>query len=103
MVDRNGTTETFEHEYLHRYKWRQTWPGESDHDFVGDDDGAYIGRIYRVDRYLIKGKWKWNGASPKANRGTPATPNSGLVDTVKEAARKVEEYWDAAKERRRRT
>lgn len=77
--------------------------GESDHDFVADDDGAYIGRIYRVDRYPIKDTWKWNGASPKAYQGTPATPNSGFVDTIKEAARKVEEYWDAAKERRRRT
>lgn len=74
---------------------------QADDDFEGLDGEQSIGRVYQTHHHPIKGKWKWNASYPRGFRGEPPLPIGGFADTAREAARKVEEYWDRAKERMR--
>jgi hypothetical protein len=83
-----------------KYRWVRTWPGETGlngkphEDYVGYDGNAYIGRIFLDQQTLKAGKWRWAGGMPKRCR-TMMMPNSGWLPTAAEAAKQVEDYWDA--------
>ncbi|CAN7386627.1 hypothetical protein [Neorhizobium sp. LjRoot104] len=68
--------------------------GKPHEDYVGYDGNAYIGRIYLDQQTLKAGKWRWAGGKPERCR-TMMMPNSGWLPTAAEAARQVEDYWDA--------
>lgn len=91
-------------EYEPRHRRRMTAPDLpfAEFDFMAHDAaGQYVGRIYKTFHHPIRDKWKWNGSFPYAFRGRLPTPNGGFVDTPREAARKVEEYWDLCLQRLR--
>jgi hypothetical protein len=87
-----------------KYEWKRTWPGERDlNDAPFEDyscfDGQYAGRIRLEMQDMMKGQWHWVGAYPKPMRGSPIMPNAGYCATAAEAAKAVEDYWDAMKAR----
>lgn len=86
-----------------RYRWIRSWPGERGldgkplEDYCAYDGEQYAGRI-RLDRETLKkDQWNWAGAYPKKLYGSPIVPNAGWLPTAAEAAKKVEDYWDAMK------
>jgi hypothetical protein len=86
-----------------KYRWRRTWPDETDidgkpfEDYCAFDDDLNAGRI-RLDREsLKKAQWHWSGSYPPRFRGKPIVPNAGYAPTAAEAAKAVEEYWDRMK------
>jgi hypothetical protein len=96
-------------DWTRKYRWRRTWPDELDidgkpfEDYTAFDIDQYAGRI-RLDREsLKKGEWRWAGNIPPAFRGTPIMPISGYSATAADAAKAVEDYWDAMKARQSRT
>lgn len=88
-----------------KYRWVMTWPNDVDatgkvpEDYSAYDGEQYAGRIRLDLETLKKGLWRWSGAYPKGWRGEPISPNSGYAQTAAEAARAVEEYWDAMKKK----
>jgi len=60
-----------------------------------------IGRIFQTHHHPVDGLWKWNGGLPERFKGKPPMPNSAFETTAREASRKVEEYWEMAKEKAR--
>jgi hypothetical protein len=92
-------------EWSKKYEWKPTWPGELDLDGqLFEDyscfDGEYAGRIRLEAPGATKGLWHWTGSYPKPMRGEPIMPNAGYAPTAAEAAKAVEDYWDAMKARR---
>lgn len=89
-------------EWQKKYEWKRTWPGELDlngkpFEDYSCFDGQYAGRIRLEASNLQKGQWHWAGAYPNPMRGSPLMPNAGYCATAAEAAKAVEEYWDAMK------
>jgi hypothetical protein len=89
-----------------KYRWRRTWPDETDldgkpfEDYCAFDGDLNAGRI-RLDREsLKKGQWRWSGSYPPSFRGSPIMPNAGYARTAADAAKAAEEYWDRMKSRR---
>jgi hypothetical protein len=88
-----------------KYRWSRTWPDDRDRhgnvpeDYVGFDGEVNIGRIYLDDQTLKAGQWRWAGQYPTGCR-TWIMPNNGWMPTASDAARVVEEYWDAMLRRR---
>ncbi len=88
-----------------KYPWVRTWPedrgldGKPLEDYSAYDGEQYAGRIRLDLETLKKGQWQWSGAYPKGWHGTPIMPNAGFAPTAAEAARTVEEYWDAMKKK----
>lgn len=84
--------------YQPKYQWRQTELDEhdpkTDLDWCGFDGVGYVGRIRKEMTGPTKGKWHWAGAYPRMFKGKPPVPNSGYVDTARQAAQMAEEYWD---------
>lgn len=86
-----------------KYRWIRTWPddkgpdGKPPEDYSAYDGEAYAGRIRFITYGLKKSQWMWSGARPKSFRGEPIVPNAGYRPTAAEAAKTVEEYWDAMK------
>jgi hypothetical protein len=88
-----------------KYRWVRTWPddrGQDDkppEDYSAYDGGQYAGRI-RLDLESLKhGQWMWSGAYPKGWRNSPIMPNRGYAPSPAEAAKLVEDYWDAMKKK----
>lgn len=63
-------------------------------DYSGYDGDQYIGRIYLDQQSLKAGEWRWAGGRPKGCRSM-TLPNAGWLPTSAEAAKMVEDYWDA--------
>lgn len=86
-----------------KYRWIRTWPddrgpdGKPPEDYSAYDGDNYAGRIRLELANLAKGSWHWAGARPKPFRGEPIIPNAGYRPTAAEAAKVVEDYWDAMK------
>ena len=87
-----------------KYRWSRTWgdetgiDGKPHEDYVGFDGDQNIGRIYLDQQTLKSGRWRWAGQYPAGTR-TPLMPNTGWLPSAGEAARRVEDYWDAMKSR----
>ncbi|MBY3257045.1 hypothetical protein HFO09_23105 [Rhizobium laguerreae] len=87
-------------EYQPEYKWRPTWPGETNRegkplqDFTGFDGEQSFGRI-QVDEVTTSklGMWKWNATHVPWVRKR-ITPHGGWEATSREACRKVEEHYE---------
>ncbi|MCQ0986380.1 hypothetical protein [Jiella marina] len=86
-------------EYQPRYKWRQTWP-EKGEDYECVWNGISVGRIYRIIGGPQDRMWFW---TQYAHQDTPTripANSSGVIDgTARDAAKIVEEAFDAARER----
>ena len=82
-----------------KYHWTRTWGDETGlnrkphEDYAGWDGEAQIGRIYLDQQTLKAGRWRWALQYPKG--GKPYLPNNGWETTAGEAAKVVEECWDA--------
>jgi hypothetical protein len=84
-------------EYVPRYKWRETWPGEGHQDFVGVDGDEIFGRIMLdTTTHTKKGKWMWSGGFLRWKR-IRVMPQSGWAETAREASREVEEHYEKTK------
>ena len=90
-----------------KYRWTRTVFGDERpdelrlDDYVGFDGEENIGRIFLETSGPTKGLWRWAGGRPKGLKGIPSImPNAGYKPTAAEAARAVEEYWDAMKARK---
>lgn len=84
--------------YSPRYKWRETWPGESHQDYVALDGELSFGRI-QLDKtsHMKIGLWKWNITHiPWVKKHL--TPHSGWAPDAREAARHVEELYQQLRE-----
>ena len=89
-----------------KYRWTRTWGkepglnGEPHEDFAGYDGDQIIGRTYLDQQTLKAGKFFWAAYMPKSTPPLPTIlPHSGWLPTSAEAAKRVEDYWDAAKGR----
>lgn len=88
-----------------KYQWRRTWgdergmDGRPHEDYQGFDGDQSIGRIFFESAGPTKDLWRWAGGRPKALKGSSLMPNAGYCSTAAEAARTVEDYWDAMKSR----
>lgn len=86
--------------YQPRYQWKRTQLDENDPptdlDWCGFDGVHYLGRIRKETAGPTEGQWHWAGSWPRTYKGSPPTPNTGYVDTARQATQKVEEYWDLA-------
>ena len=92
-------------DWTRNYRRVRTWGDETGidgkrHMDYSCFDGQYAGRIRFESSGPTKGLWQWSGAYPKPMRGSPIMPNAGYCQTVAEAAKAVEDYWDAMKERK---
>lgn len=83
-------------EYRPKYKWRLSWPDSVD-DFTGLENGRSFGRFYRRIGGMAEEEWWWTmnciDLDPRFGSHT-----SGLAVTRREACRKIEEIYDAAKD-----
>lgn len=92
-----------------KYRWRRTWPDEVDlngkpfEDYVAQDEDIYAGRIRLEENGPTKGLWQWAGSRPPNYRGKPIVPNAGYCKTAADAAKTVEDYWDAMKRKSSRS
>jgi hypothetical protein len=86
--------------YQPKYAWKRTQLDENDPptdlDWQGFDSDGYVGRIRKETNGPTKGKWQWSGGYPRTHGGRPPTPNTGWVETARQATQKCEEYWDLA-------
>ena len=86
-----------------KYRWVRTWPddtgrdGKPVEDYSAYDGDRYAGRIRLEQSNLKKGMWHWAGAYPRPMHGSPIMPNVGYKPSAAEAAKTVEDYWDAMK------
>lgn len=84
--------------YQPRYKWRDTWPGETGldgkplQDFQGWDEGTAVGRIRLEEAGPMKGKWQWAGHGGRVKERL--LPSVGYSDTAREASRLAEDYYE---------
>jgi hypothetical protein len=77
-----------------RYKWRRTSVGFEE-DFTGFDDGMRFGRIWVDNRLGPDNRWQWSclvGMARVLN-----SPSKGAADIPRQAARDVEDHYDALK------
>ncbi|PDV90415.1 hypothetical protein CO652_00600 [Rhizobium sp. H4] len=77
------------------YKWRGTKIDESDQptdlDWLGYDGQTIIGRIRMESGGPQNGMWQWSGLGPRVHQRL--TPQQGFEAELREAIRKVEEYY----------
>ena len=76
------------------YRWRRTWSGNADDDFIGFDGDQSIGRIFRIDHIQQKDKWFWLLGYP-GSRLRRECPASGWELTMRQAACRVERCYKA--------
>jgi hypothetical protein len=87
-------------DYRPKYKWRETWPGETGldgeplQDFQGWDGDVSVGRIRLEDAGPMKGKWQWSGHGSQKGIRKRLLPHQGYVATAREASRMVEDYYE---------
>ena len=87
-------------EYRPKYKWRETWPGETGRDakalqdFQGWDGETPVGRIRLEDAGPMEGKWQWSGHGSKRGIKKRLLPHQGYVATARDASRVVEDYYE---------
>ncbi len=85
-------------EYVPRYKWSETWPGETGldgkplQDFLGMDRETPVGRIRLEESGPMKGKWQWSGHGPRVPKRL--LTHQGYCATAREASRMAEDYYD---------
>lgn len=82
-----------------RYRWVLTWPGEEKEDWSAYDDGLYIGRVQRDKTSLKKGTFMWSGGCSEWHGFKRPMPHSGRTIEAWEAAKAVEDWYDAGLER----
>jgi hypothetical protein len=84
--------------YKPRFKWRETWRGESRQDFIGLDDEEVVGRI-QLDQTTAHrtGLWRWVVGPP----WVPPRNKSpqGWAETRRKASRLVEKHYEMLKKR----
>ncbi len=84
-------------EYIPLYRWKETWPGESDpagnplQDFFGMDGDVIIGRIRLESHGPTANLWQWSGQGGKVRERL--LPHQGYEPTAREASRMVEDYY----------
>jgi hypothetical protein len=87
-------------EYRPKYKWRETWPGETGRDgnalqdFQGWDGETPVGRIRLEDAGPMEGKWQWSGHGSRRGIKKRLLPHQGYAATAREASRMVEDYYE---------
>lgn len=84
--------------YTPKFKWRETWRGETRQDFIGLDGDEVIGRI-QLDQTTPNrtGLWRWDvGPSPW---GAFRKPPQGWAETRRKASRAVEKHYEKLKKR----
>ena len=87
-------------EYRPKYKWRETWPGETGRDakalqdFQGWDGETPVGRIGLDYAGPMSGMWNWCGPGSKRGIKKRLLPHQGYVATAREASRVVEDYYE---------
>lgn len=83
--------------YRPRYKWQETWPGESKQDFIGYDGEDVVGRI-QLDQTTSNrtGLWRWNGGFQSWVRKR-IMPQQGWEETAREASRRAEKHHNKLK------
>lgn len=80
-------------EYQPRYSWRPTGLGMKQ-DFCCHVDGRAVGRIYLANSFREE-SWYWSVFAHGPNIYRQRRKLSGHASTPREAARHVEEAWDA--------
>lgn len=85
-----------------RYRWRRTWSGKADDDFIGFDGDQSLGRIFRIDHIQQRDKWFWLLGYP-GSRLRRECPASGWEQTMRQAACRVERCYKAVVDLNRRT
>lgn len=80
-----------------KYRWQLTWP-EGGEDWSAYDGEICIGRV-RLDKttHNHKGMYMWNG-NGSGHRGIKQTlmPHHGWKEIDWQAAKAVEDWWDAS-------
>jgi hypothetical protein len=85
-------------DYRPKYKWRETWPGETGldgtplQDFQGWVGDVPVGRIRLEDAGPMKVTWQWSGHGGRVRQRL--TPHQGYAATAREASRMVEDYYE---------
>lgn len=82
-----------------KYRWVLTWPGEEKEDWTAFHDGLCIGRIQRDKTSLKKGTFMWNGNCSEWGAFFRPVPHSGRTSEAWEAAKAVEDWYDAGLQR----
>lgn len=82
-----------------KYRWSRTWGAETGlnglphEDYCGWDGDIRIGRIYLDAQSLKAGQWRWAIQYPKG--APPMMPNCGWASSAADAAKIIEDCWDA--------
>jgi hypothetical protein len=85
-------------DYIPRYRWRETWPGEGHQDYEASDGGTSFGRISLDTVTLKKGQWRWAITFIPWVLIHSGYVHNGWAPTAREASRLVEELYDRLKE-----
>jgi hypothetical protein len=90
-------------EYKPRYRWKETWPGETGmdgkplQDFAAWDGELQFGRISLDETSLKKGQWIWAISYIPWTRKA-VFPHHGWAPNARDASRLVEETYDKLKQ-----
>ena len=85
-------------DYQPKYKWRETWPGETGldgkqlQDFQGWDGETPVGRIRLEESGPKRGSWQWSGHGPRVRQRL--VPHQGFEQSARDASRMAEDYYD---------
>jgi hypothetical protein len=77
-----------------RYRWRRTGDMFTP-DFVGLDGGTKFGRIWPDEDFAPKERWRWLCTVIMSR--TLDSPSKGGADVARQAARDLEDHYDALK------
>lgn len=78
-----------------KYQWVLSWPGEKKEDWCAFHDGLCIGRVQRDTTSLKRGMFMWNGNCSQWPSFPGAMPHNGRCPEAWEAAKAVEDWYDA--------
>jgi hypothetical protein len=81
-----------------RLRWRKTWSDRED-DFAAEapDHSHAVGRIYKGPKSATDSRWFWSMTAFGHRVTRIAGATSGWEPSAREAARRMEGAWEAAK------
>jgi hypothetical protein len=87
MSDRGG--------WQRKYRWVLTVPDLAKEDWSAFHDGLFIGRVSRDKTSLKRGTFMWSGGCSEWGTFVRPMPHSGRKAEAWEAAKAVEDWYDA--------
>jgi len=86
-----------ERTWQRKYHWVLTWPEEKE-DWSAFHDGLCIGRVSRDKTSLKRGTFMWSGNCSEWHGFQRPMPHNGRCVEAWEAAKAVEDWYDAGLE-----